>query len=77
MEHEVKKVPKEELPSCASCARYDIKSSWCAVEKRKKLRSEYCSLYKIRLADHYVPNAWEEWKRKAEKNELRRKYQSG
>ena len=56
--------PKEKEPTCASCARYDLKRSYCAVEKRQKQRFEYCDLYKVRLADHYVRNIWDEWKDK-------------
>jgi len=53
---------------CENCARYDLEKSFCRVEKRNMRRGFWCGNYKVRLADHYVPNIWDEWKHKAERN---------
>jgi len=53
---------------CKFCARYDLKNSFCRDEKRTKRRDEFCYMFKVRLADHYVPNIWDEWKHKAERD---------
>ena len=58
---------------CFNCARYRMDDSYCPVWKRKMLREQCCGNWKVKLADHYVPNAWDEWKRKAEKEQLKRK----
>ena len=54
-------------PRCGSCANYDPAESFCRVEKRKKQRFEYCPNYKIILADSYIPNPWDEWRKKKER----------
>lgn len=58
---------------CRECSNYEMKDSYCRVQKHKMRRDEYCKYFRIKLADHYVPNAWDEWKKKAEREQLRMK----
>ena len=55
---------------CRECRNYDMKDSYCRVQKRKMRRSDFCKEFRIELADHYVPNAWDEWKKKAEQEQI-------
>lgn len=51
---------------CGSCRHY-TESHYCRLDQKRKRAGQVCPEYRIRLADHYVPNVWEEWKHKAER----------
>ena len=57
--------PKEnDYPCCGKCSYY-TDTGVCRVDQKRKNRSNYCDKFRIRLADHYVPNMWDDWKQKA------------
>lgn len=54
---------------CVNCAHYS--DDHCRKLDLRRPRSVDCAYFKIRLADHYVPNMWDEWKAKASRREMR------
>lgn len=63
---------EQEAQCCAKCARR-AESGYCNLQGRK-VRDEWkCEGFKMRLADHYVINPWDEWKAKKQAEAARNK----
>lgn len=52
---------EQEKPSCAKCARR-TENHYCSLQGRKVRDNMKCDGFKMKLADHYVPNPWDKWK---------------
>lgn len=55
---------------CRKCKRYDEKNRICRKWNQVKPPDGECPGFEMQLADHFVPNIWDEWKRKKEKGSL-------
>ena len=63
------------MDSCKNCVSFDATNNYCVYQQHKKNPKDSCKAYvnkkdkkekeRFQLADHYVPNIWDEWKRKA------------
>lgn len=52
---------------CRTCKRYDEKNRRCRKDDRAMNPNWSCQEYQMQLADHFVPNIWDEWKKKKER----------
>ena len=53
---------------CEDCSFYDLKKEYCRMNSTKRPRSYSCKAHKKREQEgQYKPNAWDEWKVKAER----------
>ena len=60
---------EQDVPACGKCANLSSENV-CRIQG-KKVRSNWkCEQFKIRLADHYVRNIWDEWEERM-RNEKR------
>ena len=62
---------------CSDCQRYNAERMMCRKDQRFKPPNFYCGDFKMKLADHYAPNVWDEWKKKAEREAAAEKVKSG
>lgn len=69
--------PETAKMQCTYCQRYDNSRIICRKDQRIKPPNFYCGDFKMKLADHYVPNVWDEWKKKAERKAAAAKVKSG
>lgn len=58
----------EPVMICRSCFYY-TDAGLCRNDQKKKSPNYVCADYKIRLADHYIPNMWDDWKKKAQQQQ--------
>lgn len=54
---------------CRKCKRYDEKKRYCRRFDRIKHPDDECEFFEMSLADHYVPNVWDEWKQRKEREQ--------
>lgn len=52
---------------CGKCKRYDEKRRVCRKYDRTMGPNMGCSEFEMQLADHFVPNIWDEWKNRKER----------
>ena len=57
---------------CRNCQLY-TENHYCRIDQKRKKVTFTCNKFRIRLADHYVPNMWDEWKRNAERQQVKKK----
>ncbi|MBQ6503710.1 MAG: hypothetical protein IJI57_07340 [Flexilinea sp.] len=62
---------------CSDCQRYNAERMMCRNDQTIRSPKSYCGDFKMKLADHYVPNVWDEWKKKAERKAAAAKVKSG
>jgi len=52
---------------CRACKRFDEKNHLCRKDDRTVNPNWSCEEFRMKLADHFVPNVWDEWKKKKER----------
>ena len=51
---------------CRQCKRYNEKERKCRKFDQIKHPNSGCEEFEMQLADHFVPNIWDEWKNRKE-----------
>lgn len=71
------KGPEEAKARCRDCQRYDEDRNICRRDQTVRHPTSYCEGFRMKLADHYVPNPWDLWKKEAERKAAAAKTKSG
>ena len=70
MKGEVVNGAQEAEALCRDCQRFDERKYFCRKLQISRHPSMNCPEFEMKLADHYVPNIWDQWKKQAEKRSL-------
>ena len=66
-----------EAAVCSGCQHYDEGRAICRKDQRVRHPRDFCGNFRIKLADHYIPNPWDAWKKQAEQKAAGEKVKSG